>query len=211
MIETAVLNNQGTEIEKFSFDENSLGGKVRKRLLKQAVLMYLANRRQGNASIKRRNEVSGSGAKLWRQKGTGRARVGNGRAPHRKGGGSAFGPKPRDFSRDMPRKARRQATHNALLSKFIAGQVVLGDELVLPEVKTRVVASLLKNLGVGGSCLVVVSDHASAKDIYRAGRNIPKLTVIAAGDLNTYDILKHKQLLMGRETAKRLTRTEVGQ
>lgn len=209
MIETAVLNNQGAEVEKFSFDEDVLGGKVRKRLLKQAVVMYLANKRQGDACVKSRGEVAGSTRKLYRQKGTGRARIGTKKVPHRKGGGVAFGPKPRDFGRDMPRKAKRVATRSALLSKFMDGQVMLVDQLVLPEVKTRAMVAILKSLGITRSCLLVVADHATGADFVRAGRNIPGLTVIAASDLNAYEVLKNKTVLMGRDVAQSLTGSEV--
>ena len=206
MIDTAVVNQEGAEVGTFSFDESTLGGAVKKRLMKQAVVMYLANRRQGTASTRRSSEVAGSGKKLWRQKGTGRARIGTRRAVQRRGGGSMFGPKPRDFRKALPRKARRAAMRSALLSKFADGEVVVIESLSLPEVKTRAVAALLKTLGVdGGSCLLVTPDHESSRDVVRAGRNIPTLTIMPGSDLNAYDILRHKRLVMTRQTAEALT------
>lgn len=205
MIETQVLKSDGSAAGTFSFDEAVLGGKVRKRLLKQAVVMYRANQRTGTAHSKTKAEKAGSNAKLWRQKGTGRARVGMRRAPHRKGGGAAFGPRHRDFGKSMPKKARRVAMQSALLAKFADGQVVVVDEIPLPEVKTKVVASLLKGLGIERTCLLVTADAASGKDLVRAGRNIPTLSILPASDLNAFDLLRHQTVLMTRQVAEALT------
>src|SRR5918911_1501815 len=123
MIEVPVYNQSGKEIEKFSVDEAKLGGEVRTNLLKQALVMYHANQRQGSVRTLARGEVAGSTRKMFRQKGTGNARTGGVRHPIKKGGGHAKQKRPKDWRQAMPKKARRLATQSALLSKFQSGDV----------------------------------------------------------------------------------------
>jgi len=127
MIDIAVYNREGQEVERIQVNEELLGGQVRSALLKQAIVMYHANQRVGTAATKNRGRVEGSTRKIYRQKGTGNARMGTIRTPIRKGGGVAFAKLPRDFSQRMPKKQRRLARDSAILSKLQSGQVVVVD------------------------------------------------------------------------------------
>src|SRR5436190_17662348 len=148
MITIDVVNRQGATVGTMEVDPAEFGGTVNKQLLHDVVLMHLANQRAGTHSTLRRGEVSGSTRKLFRQKGTGNARVGTRRTNKRKGGGTAKGPKPRDYEYHLPKKAVRAATRMAVLSKFRDQEALVIDDLTLPEAKTKHVAALLKNLKV---------------------------------------------------------------
>src|SRR5438876_9874173 len=151
----SVYNGAGQAVGTVSVDPEEFGGKINKQLLHEVVLMYLANQRAGTHSTLRRGEVAGSTKKLFRQKGTGNARVGTRRTAKRRGGGTAKGPKPRDYEYHLPRKAVQTATRMAILSKLQDKETVIIDELKLPEIKTKPMADLLKNLNLHGTtCLV---------------------------------------------------------
>src|SRR5579862_9833008 len=155
MLSLNIMNRQGESVGTIEVDPAEFGGKVNRQLLHEVVLMYLANQRAGTHSTLRRGEVAGSTKKLFRQKGTGNARVGNRRTNKRRGGGTAKGPKPRDYGYQMPKKAVRAATRMALLSKFQDQEAVVIDDLSLPEIKTKQVVSMLKALKLDGkSCLI---------------------------------------------------------
>src|SRR6201747_2954347 len=139
MIEVPVYNQSGQEIEKFQVDPEKLGGEVRKNLLKQAIVYYHANQRQGTVQTLARGEVAGSTRKMFRQKGTGNARTGGIRNPIKKGGGHAKQKRPKDWRLAMPKKQRQLATHSALLSKFQAGDVRVVDQFSLEQPKTKLV------------------------------------------------------------------------
>src|SRR5262245_53092506 len=144
-----VFNRQGQEVGSVAVDAADFGGKISPRLMHEAVLMYEANRRQGTHSTLRRGEVAGSTKKLFRQKGTGNARAGTKRTNKRRGGGTAKGPKPRDYEYHLPKKAVRAATRMAVLSKFRDGEALVIDELSLAAPKTKEVAAVLKAIKVG--------------------------------------------------------------
>src|SRR5437016_87386 len=155
MLSLNVYNRQGDSVGTVEIDPAEFGGKVNRQLLHDVVLMYLANRRAGTHSTLRRGEVSGSTKKLFRQKGTGNARVGPRRTNKRRGGGTAKGPKPRDYEYHLPKQAIRAATRMAVLSKLQDKETVVVDELKLPEIKTKQVAALLRALNLEGvSCLI---------------------------------------------------------
>jgi large subunit ribosomal protein L4 len=159
--------------------------------------MHLANQRAGTHSTLRRSEVAGSTKKLFRQKGTGNARVGTKRTNKRKGGGTAKGPKPRDYEYHLPKKAVRAATRMAILSKFQDQEAMVVDDLTLPEAKTKEMASVLKALKLKGtSCLVGTAGPDAA--LHRAARNIPGVEVFPAKEFNAYTVLKQKRLLLTR-------------
>jgi len=200
-----VFNTTGQEVSTFQVDEQKLGGKVRKKLLKEAVMMYEANLRQGTVRTKQRSEVAGSTRKLYAQKHTGNARMGMIRTASRRGGGRAFGPKPRDFGWHMPRKARRAATQSALLAKFRDGEVKIVETLALDEIKTKQVVKLLSTLKLNGSCLLVTADHN--KNLVLSARNVPRTGVCRLGDLNALEILRHKWLVFEKPAAERLAGT----
>lgn len=194
MIELAIYNSQGKEVDKLKLEEGSLGGEVRKGLLREAVLMYEANQRVGTASTKTKAEVHGSGRKPWVQKHTGRARVGMIRSPLWRKGGIVFGPKPRDYSYQIPRKAKKLALRSALLGKLLDKEVTVVDKLEFDSPSTKKMAALLKTLGIEGSCLVVAKDENQA--IWKSARNIPGLAVKEASQLNAYELLRRKRLLI---------------
>src|SRR5438132_10254665 len=155
-----VYNRQGETVGSVQIDPAEFGGKINRQLLHEVVLMHLANQRAGTHSTLRRGEVAGSTKKLFRQKGTGNARVGPRRTNKRKGGGTAKGPKPRDYEYHLPKKAVRIATRMALLSKFEDKEVVVIDDLKLGAIKTKEIAGILKALKLTGlSCLVGTADY----------------------------------------------------
>src|SRR5512138_2441472 len=148
MIEVPVYNQDGQKVETMQVDEQLLGGEVNKSLLKQAIVMYHANQRQGTAKTKGRGEVAGSTRKLYKQKGTGNARTGGIRNPIKKGGGHAKQTLPTEWRQAMPVKARRLARNSAILAKIQSNEIRVVDKLALPEVKTKQVAKVFKALGI---------------------------------------------------------------
>src|SRR6476659_3586371 len=148
MIEVPVFKQTGQQIDTLQVDEERLGGGVRINLLKQAIVMYHANQRQGTVRTQARGEVAGSTRKIYRQKGTGNARMGTIRQPVRRGGGHAKQKRPKEWRQALPKKARRLATQSALLSKFQSGDVRVINEIKLDAVKTKPVAQMFKKLGI---------------------------------------------------------------
>src|SRR5438876_5352670 len=154
-LSVGVFNCQGESVGKVEVDPAEFGGKVNRQLLHDVVLMHLANQRAGTHSTLRRGEVAGSTKKLFRQKGTGNARVGPRRSNKRRGGGTAKGPKPRDYEYHLPKQAVRAATRMAILSRLQDQETVVVDELKFPEIRTKQMAEVLKALNIAGqSCLV---------------------------------------------------------
>lgn len=185
----------GSESGTYEFDPADLAAGVNRQLLHDAVVMYEANRRVGTVQTKSRGMVQGSTKKLFRQKGTGRARAGNARTPVRRGGGHTFGKKPRDYSYRLPRKSLRLATKMALLSKFQDDQAILLSQWECSEPKTKVVAQSLKSLGVAGGTVLLATDGVDA-NLWRSARNIEGVRVLPAGDLNVWDLLRHRNLVV---------------
>src|SRR5437870_11405741 len=174
-----------------------VAGPVREHLLHAAVQSQLAARRAGTAATKTKGFVSGGGKKPWRQKGTGRARAGSIRSPLWAGGGTIFGPQPRDYTQRLPKSARRAALRAALADRYAGGTLVVVDALSLAEPKTKLMVECLGNLGlVEGSVLIVLAGADVA--IERAARNLPDVKVLLARGLNVYDILGHTHLVMTR-------------
>jgi len=197
MIKLAVYNTEGKEVESLKVDEAVLGGSVRYSLLKQAVVMYHANKRVGTAASKSRSMVAGSSKKLFRQKGTGNARVGNIRTGKRKGGGATFAKTTRDFSKSMPKKQRRLARDSAILAKLLRSDVVVVDGLNFDKPKTKDFAGILGNLKIDRSCLVTVSSENV--NLYKSANNIPKVDVMPVSELNAGDICRHRKMLFTKE------------
>ena len=197
MIDVAVHNRKGKEIESLQVDESFFGGTIRYPLLKQAIVMYHANKRVGTAATKSRGMVQGSTRKLFRQKGTGNARVGNSRTGKRVGGGVTFAKVARDFGKRMPKRQRRLATDSAILSKLLSGGVVIVDELVFDAPKTKVFSEVLGNLKIDRSCVVAVNE--SSENLYKSARNIPKIAVMSVTDLNAGDICNRQKLLFTKD------------
>jgi large subunit ribosomal protein L4 len=202
MIDVAVYNRDGKELESLQVDEGIFGGVVRYPLLKQAIVMYHANKRVGTAATKSRGMVQGSTAKLFKQKGTGNARVGNARTGKRVGGGVTFAKVARDFGKDMPKKQRRLATNSAILSKLQDGSVVIVDELNFDAPKTKDFVSILSNLKIDRSCLVTTMEQDN--NVYKSARNITKISVIKVADLNAGDICNRQKMLITKEAFETL-------
>ncbi len=197
MLNLNVYNRQGESVGTIQVDPADFGGTVNKQLLHDVVVMHLANRRAGTHSTLRRGEVAGSTKKLFRQKGTGNARAGTRRTNKRKGGGTAKGPKPRDYEYHLPKKAVRAATRMAVLSKFQDQEAVVIDDLTLPEIKTKLVVGVLKALKLEGTtCLVGTA--GPDLNLYRSARNIPGVEVSPTKEFNAYTVLKQKKLVLTR-------------
>lgn len=207
MISAPIKSASGGDVGTYEFDPAELAPGVNRQLLHDAVVMYEANRRVGTARTKSRGEVKGSTKKLFRQKGTGRARMGPKRTPIRRGGGMAFAKRPKDWSYRMPKKAVKLATRMALLSKFQDGEAIVLESLSVDEPKTKVIAQLLKALGVDKQgCLLAIRDNDPV--VWKSARNIPALRVSPARELNAYDLLCQKRLVVTKEAMDLLRQPE---
>jgi len=193
----AVYNTDGQEVESLKVDEAVFGGSVRYPLLKQAIVMYHANKRVGTAANKGRSMVAGSSRKLFRQKGTGNARVGNIRTGKRVGGGVTFAKSLRDFSKRMPKKQRRLARDSAILAKLLSNNVVVVDGLNFEKPKTKDFIGILYNLKIERSCLVTISSEDV--NLFKSANNIPKVAVMPVDELNAGDICNYRKMLFTKE------------
>lgn len=203
MLEVPVYTTEGKQTGQMGIEEDHLGSRVRPPLLKQAIVMYQANLRQGTAAGKSRGQVKGSTRKLYRQKGTGRARVGSARTPQRRGGGQAFAKTARDFRLRMPKRMRRLASLNAVLAKILAGDVLILDELSFSEPKTNKLKSILSAVGAQRGCVVALD--APDKVIYQSGTNLPKTDIRPVRELNAYDVLRRNKLIFTKPAFEALT------
>ncbi|MDA8088956.1 MAG: 50S ribosomal protein L4 [Nitrospiraceae bacterium] len=164
-------------------------------LMHEAVVSYLANQRQGTHATKTKGLVSGGGKKPWKQKHTGRARAGSSRSPLWRGGGTVFGPQPRDYSYELPKTARRTALFAAFSRKIKDGEVLVIEGIKFEEPRTKEMVSILKNLGLaGGSTLLIVSEVD--RPVVLSARNIPGVSVVCAKDLNIYEVVSHTKVLV---------------
>jgi len=194
----------GEDKGQLELDIALLDTRVRYPLLKEATLMYLANRRVGTHETKTRARVAGSTRKPWKQKGTGRARAGSRKSPLWRGGGIIFGPHPRDYSYAINKKQRRQALRSALFAKFKDGQVVVLDGLKVDSPKTKTVAAALKSIGVSGDCLLGTA--AYDRNLYLSARNIPGVCVSRVSDFNALDVLNARTVVLLRDAFDTLLR-----
>ena len=197
MIDLAVYNTDGQEVDSLKVDEAAFGGSVRHPLLKQAIVMYHANKRVGTAATKSRSMVTGSGRKLFRQKGTGNARVGNARTGKRVGGGVTFAKVTREFRQRMPKKQRRLARDSAILAKLLSSNVVVVDGLQIAKPKTKDFVNILSKLKIDRSCLVTISSEDAS--LVKSVNNIPKVAVLPVSQLNAGDICNHRKMLFTKE------------
>lgn len=197
MPKVAVYNMLGAQVGEIELNDNVFGIEPNKSVMFDFIKMQLANKRQGTSSTKTRTEVRGGGKKPWRQKGTGRARVGSSRNPVWRGGGIAFGPKPRDYSYKLPQKVRRLALKSALSSKALDQKIVVVDELNFDQPKTRTMVQALEALKVGKKTLVVTAD--GNVNVVKSARNIEGVKPMRADFINVYDILKYDTLLITRD------------
>ena len=197
MIDLAVYNTDGQEVESLKVDEAVFGGSVRYPLLKQAIVMYHANKRVGTAATKGRSMVAGSSRKVFRQKGTGNARIGNIRTGKRVGGGVTFAKSPRDFGKRMPKKQRRLARDSAILAKLLSNNVVVVDGLNFEKPKTKDFIGVLNNLKIERSCLVTT--NSADVNLYKSAKNVPKVAVMPVSELNAGDICNYRKMLFTKE------------
>jgi large subunit ribosomal protein L4 len=228
-----VFSLQGTEVGKVEVDPAEFGGKINRQVLHDVVVMYLANQRAGTHSTLRRGEVAGSTKKLFRQKGTGNARAGTRRTNKRRGGGTAKGPKPRDYEYHLPRKVVRAATRMAILSKFADNEAIVVEDLNLPEVtegqvkriKTKEMNKVIKALKLDETtCLIgtttppvvgpTETDESkktaarSAREtqtrLYLSARNIEGVKLLPAAEFNAYTVLRQKRLVLTKAALEEL-------
>ncbi len=197
MIDLAVYNTDGQEVESLKVDEVAFGGSVRYSLLKQAIVMYHANKRVGTAANKGRSMVAGSSRKVFRQKGTGNARIGNIRTGKRVGGGVTFAKSLRDFGKRMPKKQRRLARDSAILAKLLSNNVVVVDGLNFEKPKTKDFIGVLNNLKIERSCLVTI--NSADVNLYKSAKNVPKVAVMPVSELNAGDICNYRKMLFTKE------------
>src|SRR5687768_1619873 len=202
MIEVPVYNQAGEKVSTLSVDPEKLGGEVREHLLKQALVMYHANKRQGTVRTQARGEVEGSTRKMFRQKGTGNARTGGIRNPIKVGGGHAKQKRPKDWRQAMPKKARRLARNSAILSKIQSNDIRVLDQIALEEAKTKHVASMFKALGIDRSVLLALPGRD--EQVERSARNIDRTTLTTVDQLNAWDILRNRTLVVTRAGMEKL-------
>lgn len=197
-----IYNAEGKVVGNMDLNENVFGVEVRNDVMHEVVVNYLANQRQGTQSTKTRTEVRGGGIKPWRQKGTGRARQGSIRAPQWTGGGVALGPKPRDYRYALNKKVRRLALKSALTAKLQDEEIIVLDSFEAPEIKTKQVAELLKNLGVSEKALIVLPDND--KNFVLSARNIKGVDTTYVGAINTYEVLSHTKCIILKDAVTKL-------
>ncbi len=197
-----IYNAGGDVVGSMDLNENVFGADVRTDVMHEVVVNYLANQRQGTQSTKTRTEVRGGGIKPWRQKGTGRARQGSIRAPQWVGGGVALGPKPRDYRYAVNKKVRRLALKSALSTKVQDSELIILDAFEAPEIKTKQVAELLKNLKVTEKALIVLPEND--KNIVASARNIKGVDTTYVGAINTYEVLSHTKCIILKDAVTKL-------
>ncbi len=205
MAKLEVKNIKGDTVGEIELDDAVFATEVHEHLLWETVKWQRAKRRSGTHSVKRRGEVRGSKIKPYRQKGTGRARQGNRRAPHWVGGGSAFGPKPRSYAYTMPKKARKKALRSALSLRVKEQKFIVLDEFPVEDGKTRRVAGALAALGAPQpDSKVLIVDSDANTGLRRGSQNLRSSKWLSPAGLNVYDVLNHQTLVMTSATAKAL-------
>jgi large subunit ribosomal protein L4 len=197
MPKLTVFDRKGKKVGTYNIEPADFAPRINKQLLHDAVVMYQANLRQGTHKTKTRGEVSGSTRKLYRQKGTGNARAGHRRSPIRRGGGHTFALRPRDYSYRLPRKALQLATRMALASKVAGDELVVIDDLHFERPRTRDMVGILRALGCDRASVLVTTAQYD-QNVYKSVRNIEKVSVAPAGELNALSVLSSRKLLVTR-------------
>jgi large subunit ribosomal protein L4 len=201
-LEVSVVNAKGQEVERLTFAPSVLDERLRSRLLKEAVVMYQANKRVGTHDTKTRSDVEGPNRKPWRQKGTGRARAGTRKSPLWRGGGIVFGPHPRDYSYQINKKQRRRALRSALLAKFRSGQVKVVDRIELSAPKTKEAAAILKAVGARGK--ILIGSETLDRNLWLSARNIAEVTILPVDDFNALEVLRAATVVLTKPALSRL-------
>ena len=197
-----VRNLKNEEIRELELSDAVFGAPLNEGLIHAAVRNFMANARQGTSATKTRGDVSGAGRKLWKQKGTGRARIASLRSPLWKGGGNVHGPQPRDWSYNMPKKMRQGALRSALSERVREGKVVLIDGWTLDKPKTKDFIASLQKLGLEGKTLIV--DSLDNDNLMLSTRNVQSAKVVNSFGLNIYDLLYHERLVISEAAVKEL-------
>lgn len=198
-----ILNNEGKIISDFNISENIFGRELNSDLIAQYIRVYLTNQRVGNAHTKTRGEVSGAGKKPWKQKGTGRARVGSIRSPLWVKGGITHGPRSKTFRLELPKKMRIGALLNVLSARYNSNNIKLIDSLVISDIKTKSFESFMGNLSLlGTKTLIIVSDKND--NLIKSARNLDRVSVKMLSNLNAYDILNNSNILFDKKSIEAL-------
>jgi len=198
-----IIDLSNKKVGTLDLADEVFGAAVNENLLYEAVRHHLAGTRRGTASTKTRHEVAGSGKKLWKQKGTGRARMGSIRSPLWRHGGTTHGPQPRDYSYKLPRKMLLGALRSALSAKLRDGELRVVSEFAISEPKTKNMRKTLETLDASRTILLV--DNSANKNLELASRNLEGVKLVASREVNVYDLLGHKHILLSQEAAKKLS------
>ena len=201
MAKVSVYNIEGKVVGDMELNDAVFGVEVNTHLVHQAVVLQLANKRQGTQSAKTRSEVSGGGRKPWRQKGTGHARQGSTRSPQWTGGGIVFAPKPRDYSFKMNKKEKNLALKSVLTTKVAENKFIVVDGLSFDEIKTKNMVNILKNLEVKKALVVTDDDN---KNVTLSSRNIPGVKTAFTNTINVYDILKYDKMVVAKDVISKI-------
>ncbi len=199
MANVALYNMEGNEVGSVELSDEIFGAEIKENLVHQAVILHLANSRQGTQKAKTRSEVRGGGRKPWRQKGTGHARQGSTRSPQWTGGGVVFAPVPRDYSFKMNKKEKRAALKSVLTSKVQENKFKVLDELKFDEIKTKSMVKVLENLKVNNA-LIVVGDEG--ENVVRSARNIADIRTASPNTINVYDLLKYDTVIITKSSVE---------
>jgi large subunit ribosomal protein L4 len=198
-----VKSYKAGSVGEVEFDESSFGGKVLYRTLKDAVVMHMANQRQGTAKVRGRSEVKGTNAKPYKQKHTGRARAGDRKSPIWRGGGTVFGPHPRDYSYHMPAKARRVALRSALAGKIADGELVIADFGEFSQPSSKAARKILNDLGAPNRACIVIAERNT--NLWKSFRNFPRVAVRVADELCAFDVVGGGLIIAERAAVDRVS------
>ena len=196
-----VYNLQKQKVSELELREDIFDVSIKKHVLHQVVVSQIAGRRAGSASTQSRSDVKASGAKLWRQKGTGRARAGSANSPTRRGGGVAFGPSPRKYGHKVPKKVRKAALRMALTDKAQTDHLFVVDSFDLPEIKTKKIVEVMNSFSVR-KALIITQDKSL--NLEKSSKNVPWIKVMFYQGLNVYDVLKHDYLFLEQQVVDRI-------
>jgi large subunit ribosomal protein L4 len=203
MAEIDIKDKNNSSVGKMTLPEAVFNATAKQGAVHDSIVNYLANQRQGTHATKTKGLVSGGGKKPYKQKGTGRARAGSNRSPLWRGGGTTFGPQPRDYSYNLPRKAKKVALHSALSAKLADGEIVVIDGISLEKPRTKDIQALLKSLGLAGMTTLIVLPEKN-DNVVLSARNIPGVKVTRVTDLNTYEVSVHNRLLITKHAVEML-------
>lgn len=208
MPDVEIKDKNNNIVGKINLKDEVFGLQTKPAVLHEGVTNFLANQRQGTHATKTRGLIRGGGRKPWKQKHTGRARAGSNRSPLWRGGGTTFGPQPRDYSYDPPKKVKRLAVRTALSLKMAEGAITVIDGFSMDQPKTKDMIATLKNLGLEGERVLIITPQRDAV-VTLSSRNIPGVKVVRISDLNPYDVMISGRLLMTKEAVSRLADAEV--